>query len=268
VEGDQIFLTCFDGTSFAINCADGTIAWQKHNSGTSAPLVAGGQVLVAQRQQKGEQIQEGVQRLDLSKGDAQEDKPLAAGNANYFKAGNGGAVALEPAAQKAADASVGFAAAPQSAALFKAEANVNVSTVAGAWSYQGSRAAFANGQILNAQANRLNCIRSKDGQIAWQAEATGKGVSQEVQSFSPPAVAGGELYVCSAQGHLIALDQKDGKVKFMYATQQPMAFQPALAKGNIYAGTANGMLICLKTGNPTADGWSAWGGNAQHNKKE
>jgi hypothetical protein len=46
----------------------------------------------------------------------------------------------------------------------------------------------------------------------------------------------------------------------------PMAFQPALAKGNVYAGTSDGRLICLKTGSKDADGWYAWGGNAQHNK--
>ena len=268
VEGDQVFFTCFDGTSFALNCADGKIVWQKHNSGTSAPLVADGQVLVAQRQNVGNDIVEGVQRLDLKKGDSKEDKPLAGGKAEYLKKGNGGAVALAPAAQHQADASVGFATAPTSAGLFAAEGNANVNTVAGGWAYQGSRAAFAGGNILNAQANRLNCIRSKDGQVAWQAEATGKGVTEQVQAFSPPAIAGGNLYVCSAQGHLLSLDQKTGKVGFLYATGAPMAFQPALAGGNVYVGTANGMLICLKTGDPTVDGWTAWGGNAQHNKKE
>ena len=45
-----------------------------------------------------------------------------------------------------------------------------------------------------------------------------------------------------------------------------MTFQPALAQGNVYAGTADGRLICLKTGSKDADGWYEWGGNAQHNK--
>ena len=268
IEGDQVFFTCFDGTSFDLKCGDGSIVWQKHNSGTSAPLVAGGQVLVAQRQMNGKDVEEGVQRLDLKQGDAQEKTVLAAGRAEYLAEGKAGAVALQPAAQLAADSSVGFATAPATAGLEKAKDNVNVATVVGAWSYQGSRAAYANGQILNAQANRLNCIDSRDGKVAWQAAASGGGVTEQVQAFSPPAVAGGKLYVCSAQGHLMALNQKDGKVGFLYSTGQPMAFQPALAEGNIYAATANGMLICLKTGDATADGWTAWGGNAQHNRKE
>jgi hypothetical protein len=60
--------------------------------------------------------------------------------------------------------------------------------------------------------------------------------------------------------------QNDGAVGFSYSLTAPMTFQPALAKGNIYEGTSDGRLICLKTGSADADGWHAWGGNAQHNK--
>jgi hypothetical protein len=28
------------------------------------------------------------------------------------------------------------------------------------------------------------------------------------------------------------------------------------------------MIICLKTADPDADNWTAWGGNARHNKKD
>jgi hypothetical protein len=62
------------------------------------------------------------------------------------------------------------------------------------------------------------------------------------------------------------LRQLDGAVTFMYSFAQPMAFQPCLSGGNVYAPTVNGLIICLKTGSRDADGWTAWGGNAQHNK--
>ena len=268
VEGDQVFFTCFDGTSFALNCADGSVAWKKHNAATSAPLIANGQVLLTEREQVGNDIHEGVRRLETKAGETHDRTLLASGKAEYLKPGNEGNVAITKAAQGGLDSSVGFAAAPATAQLAGAQANVNVATVAAGWAYQGSRAAFANGQILNAQANRLNCIDAKDGNLAWQARAFGKDVSENVQAFSPPAVAGGKLYVCSARGDLLALGQKDGKLGFLYSTHVPMVFQPALARGNVYAGTANGQLICLKTGDKSADGWTAWGGNAQHNKKE
>ena len=74
------------------------------------------------------------------------------------------------------------------------------------------------------------------------------------------------MYLCSAEGHLISVRQDDGTTRFLYATRLPMAFQPALAEGNMFVGTANGLLVCLHTGDPDADGWTMWGGNAQHNK--
>ena len=51
----------------------------------------------------------------------------------------------------------------------------------------------------------------------------------------------------------------DPNVTFLWAVARD-------SKGNVYAGTSDGRLICLKTGNKDADGWYAWGGNAQHNK--
>ena len=44
-----------------------------------------------------------------------------------------------------------------------------------------------------------------------------------------------------------------------------MIFQPALVDGNVYVGTGDGLLICLKTDSKDA-GWYEWGGNPQHNK--
>ena len=76
------------------------------------------------------------------------------------------------------------------------------------------------------------------------------------------------IYLCSGQGHVLAVSQADGTVQFAYDTKQPISFQPALADGNVYVGTANGMLLCFKTESPDADGWTAWGGNGRHNKKQ
>jgi putative pyrroloquinoline-quinone-binding quinoprotein len=42
--------------------------------------------------------------------------------------------------------------------------------------------------------------------------------------------------------------QSDGQVAFAYATQAPMAFQPALAGGRLFTGTSNGRLIYLNLG--------------------
>src|SRR2546428_922277 len=48
----------------------------------------------------------------------------------------------------------------------------SVSTVVGAWAYQGSRAAVSKGQILNAQGNYINSVRASDGGQSRSEEHT------------------------------------------------------------------------------------------------
>ena len=73
------------------------------------------------------------------------------------------------------------------------------------------------------------------------------------------------LYLASFLGHLLSVHQETGSVGMLYATSHPIAFQPSVAKGSLFAGTSDGFLLCLKTGSDDADGWYMWGGNAQHN---
>jgi len=42
-------------------------------------------------------------------------------------------------------------------------------------------------------------------------------------------------------------------------------FQPAVVGGRLYVGTADGRLVMLELNDPTADGWSQWGGGPSHN---
>jgi hypothetical protein len=73
------------------------------------------------------------------------------------------------------------------------------------------------------------------------------------------------LYLTSFLGHLLSVHQETGSVGMLYATNCPIAFQPTVASGSLFAGTSDGFLLCLKTGSDDADGWCMWGGNAQHN---
>lgn len=267
VSGDQVLFTCFDGVSFCLDASTGSVVWKKENAGTSAPLIAGGHVVTTSKETKDGKAYEGLKRLELKGGEERDREMLAKEKADYLKENKGGGVAMDAATVGKLDSSVGFGSAPSAAKLSDANKHIGVSTVAGAWAYQGSRAAYRNGKMMNAQGKYLNSIKAGDGKFAWRAEVKGKGVGEDTQVFSPPALGERNLYLCGAQGHIVAVKQQDGALAFAYALKQSMAFQPALAKGNIYAGTANGLLICLKTGDKDADGWYAWGGNAQHNKQ-
>ncbi len=261
-----VYFTTFNGASYALNAADGSVVWVKATASTSAPVVFHGELYETRKKVAGNKTMEGIARVDAKNGGARDKELIAPSNADYLEKGKGGGVALSTIEVTTLDASVGFSAPPSSAKLAQASENVGVNSVVGAWAYQGSRAAISKGQILNAQGNHINSVRSSDGKQTWQAEVVGNRAASGGQIFSPPAVGRDYMYLAGAAGYLIAVRQKDGSVGFSYALKAPMTFQPALAKGNIYAGTSDGRLICLKTGSSDADGWYAWGGNAQHNK--
>ena len=145
---------------------------------------------------------------------------------------------------------------------------MNVGNVAEAWAYQGSKAAYGNGRIINAQGNALNCVDWHDGQTRWRGLASGKEFAKTPRSSRRRPWGESIMYLCSVRGHMLSVSQDDGHPRFIYDFNHPMAFQPALAGGRMFAGTTRGMLICLDTGDKDADGWTAWGGNAQHNKKD
>ena len=275
IDAGRVYFTCFDGTSFCLNADSGGVVWKKANSGTSAPLVAGGQVMLTTKVREQDKPYEGLKRIDSKQGDDKNGTLLGKAEAKYLDeykggliggAGHGTGPGLGVAEAVKIDASVGFGSAPPAAMLGSANKQVGVSTVVGGWAYQGSRPAFSRGQMMNAQGRYLNCIRATDGKFTWRAELTGAGINADSQIFSPPSIGTKHLYLSSVLGHVLTIRQSNGYVGRLYMFKQPFMFQPALARGNMYLGTANGSLICLRMGDPDVDGWYAWGGNAQHNK--
>jgi Ca-activated chloride channel family protein len=266
VSDGAVYFTTLDGTSYALNATDGSVLWVKANAATSAPVISNGRLYETRKARSGKDTVEGLARVDAKDGDSRDTQLLAQSKADYLQKGSGGGVALAAPKVAELDSSVGFSAAPPTAKLAQANDNLGVSSVVGAWAYQGSRAALSKGQILNAQGNYINSVRAEDGKQTWQAEVVGMHGALNAQIFSPPAVGRDYMYLGSANGYLVSVRQSDGSVGFSYALKAPITFQPALANGSVFVGTSDGRLMCLKTGSKDADGWYAWGGNAQHNK--
>lgn len=266
VSGNRVYVTCFDGTSLAFDASSGRVLWNKKGSATSAPIAIDNQVILTRKQQNGEKLYEGLARIDAQRGEDQDKQLLAKGEAGYLGKEQGGGVAIGGQMQKSLDSSVGFASSPVAAKLSAANENVGVQSVVGGWAYQGSRAAHTKGTVFNAQGRSLNSVSAKDGRTQWKAEVNGSKIDVDTQVFSPPALGRDYVYLSSSQGHLLSVRQKDGELGFAYAFKKPMIFQPALVDGNVYVGTVDGLLICLRTNNKDADGWYEWGGNSQHNK--
>ena len=261
VAGEHVYVSCFDGTSFCFRCGDGREVYRRMDGATSAPFVVGDDVFHSRRVMDEGQVFETVHRADAREGEDREADPFLAEQADYLKDGRG--VGMSGSRLDSLDASVGFGTAPSAAKLHDAAAHVGVKTVAGAWAWQGSRAAYSKGRVLQAQGKFVHSFGADDEKGAWRAEATG---GDGGQLFAPPSLGKENLYLVSADGQLVALRQADGERVFVYAIGHPATFQPSLAEGNVYVGTADGLLLCLRTGAEDADGWTAWGGNAQHNK--
>ncbi|MDT5272249.1 MAG: hypothetical protein QOH49_4435 [Acidobacteriota bacterium] len=268
VSEGKVYATTFDGTSYSFDAATGELVWKKENAGTSAPVVVANEVVVTQKEERDGKAYEAIHRLDARRGTANSQSPLARSEAGYLGKDKGGGVAIQKEAQASLDSSVGFGNAPEAAQLNKANDHLGVKTVVGGWAYQGSRAAYSKGRMLNAQGRYLNSINADDGRFAWRAEVSGGGLAEDAQVFSPPALGEEFMYLSSSLGHLLSVGQGDGRPGFMYHFPEPMVFQPALAEGGVYVGTSGGLLICLKTGSRDADGWYAWGGNGEHNKNK
>jgi outer membrane protein assembly factor BamB len=262
----NVYANCFDGTSFAFDAQTGALLWRKQLAGTSAPVIADGQLVMGKKEFRAGKTREGLTRVDPKRGNERDKDALAAGDAEYLEQGKGGGVALQKQATESLDSSVGFGTAPASAQLDAANKHIGVSTVVGGWAYQGSKASVNEGQMMNAQGRYINSVSTCDGKMKWRAEVTGKEVARNAQIFSPPALGREWMYLSGAAGHIVTVKQRTGEAGPAYAFGKAMVFQPALARGNVYVGTQDGWVICLKTGKADADGWYAWGGNAQHSR--
>jgi Ca-activated chloride channel family protein len=269
VSDGRVYLSCLDGTSFCFQAESGELVWTQENQATSAPLVIEGRLIMTEKSWRDERPHEGLRRTDSGSGIHLDEECLLVTESPYLHQDRGGGSGLSGAYSQDLDTAVGFGTAPTAAKLDASAVHLGVSTVSGAWAYQGSRPTYAKGRIYNCQGPYIHCVEDNAAShTRWKAEVIGRGVNRDDQVFLPPSLGRQRLYLCSTRGHIVSLDQDDGHVGLMYASDRAMSFQPCLAGGAIYAGTSKGELLCLVTGDEDADGWPMWGGNAQHNRVE
>jgi hypothetical protein len=62
----------------------------------------------------------------------------------------------------------------------------------------------------------------------------------------------------------VYLTTLDGTL-YCFRADEPVVFQPAVAKGRVYVATSTGSLFCIETGDRGDDGWLMWGATPAHN---
>ena len=82
---------------------------------------------------------------------------------------------------------------------------------------------------------------------------------------SPPAVTASRLYLTSSFGDLFVLDRATGEELWALNVDAPILSQPAVAGGKVFLGTADGSLYAFEADDPDPCGWPMWGGGPGHN---
>ena len=267
VEGDEVFCSCLNGTSYCLKAATGEIIWRHENEGTSAPLVVGGRVVFAEKEKRADGVYQRVRRKHRGTGVNSDPESMYVRAAQYLSVEKSGGSPIKETQAGQLDGQVGFVSAPSSAKLDEAAAHLGVGRVSGAWAYQGSRAAYARGRLFNTHGPCISCHLDEEQALDWEATVKGRHVDLDDQVFLPAAV-GRRKPVPEYDAGPRAVRRAGLRQTLVSSMTCDVrsASNHASRNGRMYFGTLNGELICLDTGSDDADGWHMWGGNAQHNR--
>jgi outer membrane protein assembly factor BamB len=173
------------------------------------------------------------------------------------------AIEAEGKAAHKEDSSVGFASAPAAAKLEQAAGNIGQAGVKSVWAYQGSRPTVIGARCYSAAGDKLRALDRDLGKDLWESKIESREAS--TRPATPPAFAGGKLYLGTADGRVLCVDPEGGKTLWESKVGGRIIFQPAVVDGRVYVATDDGSVICLETGDEGATGWAMWGGSAKHN---
>jgi Ca-activated chloride channel family protein len=148
--------------------------------------------------------------------------------------------------------------------------NLGQASVAGVWSYQGSRPFAYGGRLYSAMGDTLKCVDPATDKVVWKKDLHPRKDKGELLDavLTPPALVNGKAFLGTAQGEVLCLSAATGERLWAANVGEPITFQPAVAKGRVYVATSAGSLICLETGDARDDGWLMWGANAAHSGAE
>ncbi len=272
----HVYLTTLDGTVSCFRQADGAPVWQDQKLATSAPAVWNGQCFFSRREEttlhhEGEAVPQHTESLaycDYAAPAATATMGSTTQDADYLDYSKRSARSPRERAHVSSDNTVGFGYSKGDAKIEQARRHLGHGTVAGIWSYQGSKPFLAGGRLYTRHGRHAQMRRSggRIGPVAAPLHPRGPGDPELLDSMvTPPALVNGKALVGTSKGELICLSAATGERLWNVDVGEPILFQPAVARGRVYAGTYAGSLVCLETGDEKDDGWLMWGGNPGHN---
>ena len=102
------------------------------------------------------------------------------------------------------------------------------------WAYEGSRATVVGGRIYQTIGNEVHCRAATTRALLWRRRYTDDA---RARPASPPAIAGSQLVFGTRDGVLFGLDIDTGMTAWAYDVGEPIASQPTIGHGWVYAST-------------------------------
>jgi outer membrane protein assembly factor BamB len=261
--GEDLYVTSLAGVVYKFRQEDGTILSAARSRATSAPVVVGDQVFLTRRADD-----KGIVREEIIGGGRSDLKPAVIGYAKaapYLDASVQAHAMLKSEADYL-DANNGLAMGGYGGGGMagKPAMNIGQSNVSIMQSFQGSRVLNYRDQNFTCMGDELVCADPSTGRKKWTVKMKGDLKREGGFLASPPAAAGGQLFVATLTGEVLQINPLDGKVKARFAIGEPLRAQPAIEGGKIYVGTQTGKVVCIDTGDKTFTGWPCSGANAAH----
>jgi Ca-activated chloride channel homolog len=269
IHDGKIFCTTLEGTVYCFT-NDGTQLWKDAKNATSSPQVTKGECYFSKRERESAPAGGIIQTEQMSARATQ-----SAEKSRVFKATKRKADYLDyskrvnskyEAKLQRHDAAVGFAGSKGDAKMKQGIDNIGQASVAGVWSYQGSRPFEYYGCLYSSMGDTLICAKAENGSVQWK-KYLGAGTDSLLLDavLTPPVLIKGKIFVGSAAGRVWCLSAETAKILWSIDVGGRITFQPAVADGRVYIPTDEGILYCVATGDSTDTGWRMWGGTSKHN---
>ena len=84
----------------------------------------------------------------------------------------------------------------------------------------------------------IYCFNAQSGALFWK-------VNTRARVHASPVISGSKVIAANLRGDVFLIDLKTGDILSEYELGSPITSNPALYKGRIYLGAADGSLYCL-----------------------
>jgi outer membrane protein assembly factor BamB len=272
---EHVYLATLDGSLGCFRQDDGKPIWREAKNATSAPVVWRGQCYYSQRREVSSEAARGGTPGQVEHVVTRGLDPLSetlsfsctitpADYLDYAKRRGRSPLDVDCAM---ADGAVGFGGHKGDAKMFQAMHNLGKGHVSAVWAHQGSRPCLWRGRMYSALGDTLHCADVETRAPYWKRTLHDRGAQTELLdgTLTPPVLVNGKVFLGTIEGEVCCLCAWTGERLWSVQLGEPILFQPAVARGRVYAATQWGNLFCLETGDPGDDGWLGWGAGPDHN---